>query len=43
MVAGYTPNQGHIAMQGQQLADADLTETGQDTGEDHSAQVAGKT
>jgi hypothetical protein len=43
MVAGYTPNQGYIFMQSQQLADADLTGTRQDTGEDHSAHVDGKT
>lgn len=34
MVAGSTP---------QQLTDADFTEPGQDTREDHSAHVAGKT
>jgi hypothetical protein len=43
MVAGYTPNQGYIATQSQQLADADFTETGQDTDEDHSAHADGKT
>ena len=43
MVAGYTPNQGYTAMQSQQLADADFTEPGGDTGEDHSAHAAGKT
>lgn len=37
MVAGYTPNQGYIAMQSQQLAEADFTETGQGAGEDHAA------
>jgi hypothetical protein len=40
---GYTPNQSYIAMQSQQLADAGSTEPGRDTGEDHSAHVAGKT
>jgi hypothetical protein len=43
MVAGYTPNQGYIAMRSQQLADADFTGTRQDTGEDHSAHADGKT
>jgi hypothetical protein len=40
---GYTPNQSYIAMQSQQLADAGSTESGGDTGEDHSAHAAGKT
>jgi hypothetical protein len=43
MVAGYTPQQGHAAMQSRQLADADFTEPARDTGEDHSAHAAGKT
>jgi hypothetical protein len=43
MVAGYTPQQGYTDMQSKQLADADFTEPGQDTGEDHSAHVTGKT
>ena len=43
MVAGYTPNQSYIAMQSQQLADADLTVTGQDQSEDHFAHADGKT
>jgi hypothetical protein len=36
-------NQSHIYMQSHQLADADLTVTGQDKGEDHFAHVDGKT
>ena len=43
MVAGYTPNQSYIAMQSQELADADLAVTGQDKGEDHFAHADGKT
>ncbi len=42
MVAGYTPQQGYIAMQSQQLSDADFTEPGRGTGDDHSAHAAGK-
>ena len=40
---GYTPGQSYIAMQSQQLADAECTEPGRDAGEDHSAHAAGKT
>jgi hypothetical protein len=43
MVAGFTPQQGYTATQSQQLADADFTEPGRDTGEDHSVHTAGKT
>jgi hypothetical protein len=43
MVAGYTPNQGYMAMQSRQIADADFTETDRDTGDDHSAHADGKT
>lgn len=43
MVAGYTPQQGYIAAQSKQLANADFTEPGQDTGEDHAAHAAGRT
>jgi hypothetical protein len=43
MVFDYTPQQGYIAAESKDLADADFTEPGQDTGEDHSAHVTGKT
>jgi hypothetical protein len=39
----YTPDQSYIAMQSQQLADADFTGTGQETDRDHFARADGKT
>jgi len=42
-MSAYTPDQSYIAMQSQQLADAEFTEPGRDTGEDHFAHAAGKT
>jgi hypothetical protein len=39
----FSPNQSYIGMQSQQLADADLTVTGRDKGEDHFAHADGKT
>jgi hypothetical protein len=38
----FSPNQSHIGMQSQQLADADLTVTGRDKGEDHSPTRTGR-
>ena len=35
MGAGAAPQQGHMAMQSQQLAKADFTEPDRDTGDDH--------
>lgn len=43
MAAGYTPQQGYAASQSRQLAEADFTEPGRDTGSDHSAHAAGRT
>jgi hypothetical protein len=39
----FSPNQSYIGMQSQELADADLTVTGRDKGEDHFAHADGKT
>jgi hypothetical protein len=38
----FSPNQSHIGMQSQQLADADLTVTGRDKGEDDSPTRTGR-
>ena len=43
MGAGAAPQQGYMAMESKQLASADFTESGRDTGEDHFAHAAGKT
>ena len=43
MSAGFTAAQSHMAAESQRLKDADFSEPGQDTGEDHSAHAAGKT
>ena len=42
MAAGFTPQEGHIRSESKRLADADLTEGDQQTGEDHFAHATGK-
>jgi hypothetical protein len=43
MGAAFLPQQGYMATQSQELANANFTEPDRDTGEDHAAHAAGKT